>query len=57
LHDADRRRALIEALRELDQEFAQILIISHFDDLIEHCDPRVTVKAEDGKSLAETVLA
>jgi DNA repair protein SbcC/Rad50 len=55
--DADRRRALIEALRELDQEFAQILIVSHFDDFMEHCDLRVTVKAEDGRSLAETVLA
>ena len=55
--DADRRRALIEALRELDQEFAQILIVSHFDDFMEHCDLRVKVKAEDGRSLAETVFA
>jgi DNA repair protein SbcC/Rad50 len=55
--DADRRRALTEALRELDQDFAQILIVSHFDDFMEHCDLRVTVKAEDGKSLAETVMA
>ena len=55
--DADRRRALIEALRELDQEFAQILIVSHFDDFMEHCDLRVTVKADDGKSLAETVTS
>ncbi len=55
--DADRRRALVEALRELDQEFGQILIVSHFDDFMEHCDLRVTVKAEDGKSIAETVTA
>ena len=55
--DADRRHALIEALRELDQEFGQILIVSHFDDFMEHCDLRVTVKAEDGKSIAETVTA
>jgi DNA repair protein SbcC/Rad50 len=55
--DADRRRALIEALRELDQEFGQILIVSHFDDFMEHCDLRVTVKAEGGKSIAETITA
>jgi exonuclease SbcC len=55
--DADRRRALTEALRELDQDFAQILIVSHFDDFMEHCDLRVTVNTEDGRSIAETVTS
>jgi exonuclease SbcC len=55
--DQDRRRALVEALRELDQEFGQILLVSHFEDFMEHCDLRVTVKSEGGKSTAKTLVA
>jgi len=55
--DADRRRALVEALRELDQEFVQVLIVSHFDDFMEHCGLQITVASDDGKSVAELATA
>jgi DNA repair protein SbcC/Rad50 len=35
--DRDRRSALVQALRELDQEFGQVFVVSHFDDFMEHC--------------------
>ncbi|MBA3422725.1 MAG: SMC family ATPase [Thermoleophilaceae bacterium] len=55
--DADRRRALLEALRELDQEFGQVLIVSHFDDFMEHCGLQITVKSDNGRSVAELATA
>jgi exonuclease SbcC len=51
--DPDRRAALVEALRELDQEFGQVLIVSHFDDFMDHCGLQITVKSVDGTSRAE----
>jgi exonuclease SbcC len=54
--DPDRRAALVEALRELDQEFAQVLIVSHFDDFMEHCALQITVKSVDGASKAELAV-
>jgi exonuclease SbcC len=55
--DADRRRALVEALRELDQEFGQVLIVSHFDDFMKHCGLQIRVTTDDGKSLAALATA
>jgi exonuclease SbcC len=50
--DRDRRAALVQALRELDQEFGQVFVISHFDDFMEHCALQVTVDSVDGSSRA-----
>jgi exonuclease SbcC len=50
--DSDRRVALIEALRELDGEFGQVLVVSHVKDFMEHCALRINVETEDGKSTA-----
>jgi exonuclease SbcC len=51
--DQDRRAALVEALRELDQEFAQVLIVSHVRDFMEHCGLQITVDTNDGASQAK----
>lgn len=51
--DRDRRAALVEALRELDQEFAQVLVVSHFDDFMDQCALQVRVRSIDGTSRAE----
>jgi exonuclease SbcC len=55
--DADRRRALVAALRELDQEFGQVLIVSHFEDFMQHCGLQITVKSDEGKSVAKLATA
>lgn len=53
--DSDRRAALIEALRELDKEFGQVLVVSHVKDFMEHCTLRINVENVDGKSTASIV--
>ena len=50
--DSDRRAALIEALRELDKEFGQVLVVSHVKDFMEHCNLQVNVETVEGKSVA-----
>ena len=52
--DIDRRRLLMEQLGELAQtEFQQIFVISHTDDVIEHCSLHIKVTRENGISNAE----
>ena len=51
--DSDRRAALVQALRELDQEFAQVLVVSHFDDFMDQCALQIRVGSVDGRSRAE----
>jgi exonuclease SbcC len=52
--DLERRELLMEQLRELaDGEFQQIFVISHTDDIREHCRLHVNVYRDDGVSVAE----
>jgi exonuclease SbcC len=53
--DEMRRRMIAEQLRSLlDAEFDQIFVISHTDDVREHCDLAIFVtRGEDGISRAE----
>ncbi len=51
--DLDRRRVLLEQLRELDREFRQVFIVSHFDDVVAVCDVQVDVERLAGVSRAE----
>jgi DNA repair protein SbcC/Rad50 len=53
--DRDRRSALVQALRELDQEFGQVFIVSHFDDFMEHCSLQIEVESVDGSSRARII--
>jgi len=52
--DPDRRRALLEQLRTIAvSEFRQVFVISHTDDVVEHCDLRINVaRGEGGDSIA-----
>jgi len=44
----------MEQLGELARaEFQQIFVISHTDDVIEHCSLHITVSRENGISYAE----
>ncbi len=53
--DVDRRRLLLQQLGDLAEhaEFQQIFVISHTDDVREHCRLHVEVKRENGISIAE----
>lgn len=51
--DSDRRAALVDALRELDQEFAQVIVVSHFEDFMDQCALQIRVRSDDGTSRAE----
>jgi DNA repair protein SbcC/Rad50 len=55
--DRDRRSALVQALRELDQEFGQVFVVSHFDDFMEHCALQIEVESVDGSSRARIIPA
>ena len=55
--DRDRRSALVQALRELDQEFGQVFVVSHFDDFMEHCSLQIEVESVDGSSRARILPA
>ena len=49
--DVDRRRILMEQLRELAKsEFQQIFVISHIDDVTDHCSTHISVTREHGIS-------
>jgi DNA repair protein SbcC/Rad50 len=52
--DVDRRRALLEQLHRLaENEFRQVFVISHTDDVVELCDLNVIVaRGENGISTA-----
>lgn len=52
--DPDRRRALLEQLRALaDSEFRQVFVVSHTEDVVEHCDLTINVtRSDDGVSTA-----
>jgi DNA repair protein SbcC/Rad50 len=46
--DADRRRALLEQLHAIaDAEFRQVFVVSHTDDVVEHCDLTIEVSRDD----------
>ena len=51
----DRRQLLIDALKELEGEFQQVFIITHFDDFLDHCSLQVAVDG-DG-DLPSTAIA
>lgn len=52
--DVERRRRLLEQLGKLaDAEFQQIFVISHTDDVIDHCRLHIKVTRKDGISVAE----
>jgi exonuclease SbcC len=52
--DSRRRELLLDQLGELARnEFHQIFVISHTDDVIEHCQKHIKVKRENGISAAE----
>jgi exonuclease SbcC len=55
--DRDRRAALVQALRELDFEFGQVFVVSHFDDFMEHCALQITVDSVEGSSRASIMTA
>jgi DNA repair protein SbcC/Rad50 len=49
--DAQRRQMLLEQLRELaEAEFQQIFVISHTNDVIDHCSLHIEVTRENGVS-------
>lgn len=51
--DTQRRQMLMEQLRELaEAEFQQIFVVSHTDDVIDHCSLHIEVTREDGVSTA-----
>jgi exonuclease SbcC len=41
--DADRRAAIMGALRELLRDFRQVFVVSHFDDIADECDLHIKV--------------
>lgn len=46
--DADRRRALLEQLRTVaGAEFRQVFVVSHTDDVVEHCDLTIELSRDD----------
>jgi exonuclease SbcC len=53
--DAERRRLLLQQLGDLAEhsEFQQIFVISHTDDVSEHCQLHIKVARENGISIAE----
>jgi len=52
--DFDRRRALLDQLHKIaEAEFRQVFVVSHTDDVVEHCDLTIDVtRSEDGASVA-----
>jgi exonuclease SbcC len=45
--DPDRRKALMEELRELTGEFQQVFVVSHFTDIVDGCDIHLNVSRPD----------
>jgi DNA repair protein SbcC/Rad50 len=48
--DLDRRSRLLEYLRRLEEEFEQVFVISHFDDVTAACDVQFEVQKTGGIS-------
>jgi DNA repair protein SbcC/Rad50 len=53
--DLDRRTALLAQLRELKDEFSQVFIVSHFDDVVTGCDLEIEVQRREDLSVAAPV--
>ena len=52
--DVERRKLVMAQLRELaEAEFQQIFVISHIDDVREHCRLHIHIRRENGVSVAE----
>jgi exonuclease SbcC len=52
--DVERRRLLLAQLGELvEREFRQVFVVSHTDDVVQHCSMHVAVRREHGVSVAE----
>lgn len=50
--DLERREQLIEQLKELRNDFRQVFVVSHFDDVVEECDLQIDVARKAGISTA-----
>jgi exonuclease SbcC len=50
--DLDRRRGLIEHMKALRQDFRQVFVVSHFDDVVDECDVQIDVARDGGVSRA-----
>lgn len=50
--DLDRREQLIEQLKELRNDFRQVFVVSHFDDVVEECDLQIDVERSGAISTA-----
>lgn len=50
--DLERREQLIEQLKELRNDFRQVFVVSHFDDVVEECDLEIDVARSGGVSTA-----
>jgi DNA repair protein SbcC/Rad50 len=50
--DLERREQLIEQLKELRNDFRQVFVVSHFDDVVEECDLQIDVARSGGMSTA-----
>lgn len=52
--DVERRRLLLAQLGELvEREFRQVFVVSHTDDVVQHCSMHIDVRQEHGVSVAE----
>ena len=52
--DVERRRLLLAQLGELvEREFRQVFVVSHTDDVVQHCSMHIRVRQERGVSVAE----
>jgi exonuclease SbcC len=50
--DLGRREQLIEQLKELRNDFRQVFVVSHFDDVVEECDVQIDVERSGAISSA-----
>jgi exonuclease SbcC len=50
--DLDRRRGLVEHMKALRQDFRQVFVVSHFDDVVDECDVQIDVVRDGGVSRA-----
>jgi DNA repair protein SbcC/Rad50 len=51
--DLDRRRGLVEHMKALRQDFRQVFVVSHFDDVVDECDVQIDVVRDGGVSRAK----
>jgi DNA repair protein SbcC/Rad50 len=55
--DEERRRLLMEQLRNLSARFRQVLIITHVPEIAELCDARIEVSMDDARRSSALVSA